>query len=133
MTIKHFTAMAVAVGTLFGASAASATVGVATLTGTLGYNGDNAAATGLFGPAAGQGFTAVFTFDTALGHHALDPGLSEVNYGGMITGPYDSPILAASLTINGVTRAFTSEQYGNAQTFDHGNDDEILWVATGRR
>jgi hypothetical protein len=131
MNIKHLATMAVAAGAIFGASAASATVGVATLTGTLGYNGDNAAATGLFGPAAGQAFTAVFTFDTALGHHDLAPGISEVNYGGAITGPYDSPILAASLTINGVTRAFTSELYGNAQTFDHGADDEILWVATG--
>lgn len=128
--VSNFAAAAAAICVLAGASAASATVGVATFTGTLGFNGDNAAATGLFGPAAGAAFIAVYTFDTALGYHELVPGNREVNYGGSVY-PLDTPILSASLTINGVTRAFSGSVYGNAQTFNHGDRDEILWVATG--
>lgn len=137
MRLKAFAAAAALAAALSGATAASATVGHAVFTGTV---ANNASRNNVFGAVAGQDFTAIWDFDTALGVHALSPGNSESNYGGVVTGPNVSPILFASLTINGITRAFDASDYGNNQTYTQivgiggGHtvfEDDILFVANG--
>jgi hypothetical protein len=136
LPVRIAAAGAIAAAALLGASAANATLGEAVFTG---YVQAGVGATGPFGEIGGQAFTAIYDFDTSLGHHDLSPGVEEVNYGGTITGQATNPMLSASLTINGITQTFNPSAYGNDQTFTQfvGTpsgpqlSDDILFVAQG--
>ena len=127
-----FAALATVVTVLAGASSASAAVGVATFTGKVISSND---VSGVFGtPGAslvGLDFTETWTFETGLGVHGFNPGVSESNYGGSqyepghqaynpgMFGPesYNSPTLFATLKINGITADFLGDTYGNNQVY----------------
>ena len=92
---------------------ASAAVYTATYTGTVSSGFDS---TGVFGVAAtsltGDAFTAVYTYNTALGVRATVPGVSDsVTGGSYISQP---SVASATLTINGVTVSFSGAQASSA-------------------
>lgn len=85
---------------------------VATLTGTVDTGQD---AVGAFGTAgsnlAGATYTASFRYDTSLGERLTDATYDTVA-GGIAHGGFTSPILDATLTINGSTQHFASNFNG---------------------
>lgn len=129
MKTKLLLAVAVIAISTLAESAAQAAVGTATFTGTVTSLTDSA---GLFsGAKVGDAFTSVWTLDTELGNHAVNPGNVQYAYGGSqyepghssydpsMFGPssYNSPVLSANLTINGITVGFLGDTYGNGQTY----------------
>lgn len=111
------TIVGTAAALLLGAAPAAAVVKVATYSGTLAAGQDH---TGVFGPAGGDlsgaAFVARFTYDKALGGtRSSDGSTFDYSYGGAIDGN-GSPILSASLTINGVTKTLAGDYFGVAYT-----------------
>jgi hypothetical protein len=104
----------------------AATVMIATFTGSVFSGGDG---TGFFGlgqnaDLAGEGFTAIFRYDTSLGIATTSPV-----YDGRLGGPQNgtvSPIVFASLEINGVTDML--EVFGNGSANVHRGFD--TWEQT---
>lgn len=111
---------------------ASAALIQETVTGTVSAGRDN---TGEFGVAntnlTGASFTAIYSFDTSLGHYVHD-SLGSVVSGGPINGS-TSPLLSASMTINGHTLlipgGWSSGMIGETSTVNLFADD---LTATGR-
>ena len=101
----------VGLGIACGAAPAEASVVDVTITGTLTDGYDQ---TGLFvapgGDLTGQGFTARFRFDTSIGL-AINAGFYDDVHGGDYQG-VASPLLSASLTINGHSQSIYG-QYQN--------------------
>jgi hypothetical protein len=120
MSMRRILLVAAAAACVTGfANSASATVMIATYTGTVTTGQD---LTGEFGSQAdlsGLSYVATFRYDTALG----DPGFSsppgfDDRMGGSnywLSG-FASPILAATLTLEGVTRSFSVDSFGDIET-----------------
>lgn len=105
------------------AGTASAATYTATYTGTISGAVGGTDNDGLFGPAGdslvGASFTAVFTYDPALGTRSTYAGTDQV-VGGLHTSTINpasttSPILSDSLTINGLSVSLDPSQYGLAE------------------
>jgi hypothetical protein len=109
-------AAAAAAGLIALAQPASATVMVATYTGTVTTGQD---LTGEFGSQvdlSGLSYVATFRYDTALGSTGFSsPPDFDERAGGPSYWPsgFASPILAATLTLEGVTRGFSMDSYGD--------------------
>jgi hypothetical protein len=109
-------AAAAAAGLLATAGPASAVVMIATFTGQV---SDGADATNFFGLGAtldNASFTATFRYDTALGLAETIPGVRDARSGGPDLGA-PSPILSATLRINGVTDVLPTSLNGRANVF----------------
>jgi len=94
------------------AASADAAVMVASYSGVF-FSGNDQA--GIFvtpnGSLAGYRFVASYTYDTALGVRTTVPGVSDKILGGDSTGDA-TPILSATLSLNGVTYDFSSNYHG---------------------
>ena len=64
----------------------------------------------------GQAYTATYVYDTALGVRTTDPAYDYV-YGGSVYG-VDSPIVSATVTIDGDTSSVNGDYYGLAYQTD---------------
>lgn len=111
------TIITAAAAVMLGAAPAAAVVKVATYSGTLASGQDR---TGVFGPAGGDlggaAFVASFTYDKALGgSQSTDGSTYQYSFGGVADGN-GSPIVSASITINGFTKALIGDYYGVAYT-----------------
>jgi len=106
--------VAAAVGVLTLANPASATVMLATYTGTVESGSDTTSFFGLGGGLAGAAFTAVFKYDTTVG--LVNPDVNDGRIGGPTFGGV-SPILSATLQINGVKDVFDVFEDGAANVF----------------
>lgn len=102
-----------------GALSAQAAV-VVTWTGTVSDGNDTADYFGV-GPNAnplgnlqGQSFTAQFTIDPTIGSVTTAADYLDVR-GGTFTGAFASPLISATLTINGVTYSYGSSYFGAYQ------------------
>lgn len=107
-------AAAAAMGLLTVATPASPTVMLATYTGTVSGGYDITDVFGLNGDFAGVGFKAVFKYDSTLG--LVNPDVDDGRIGGPTFGGV-SPILAATLEINGVTDTFDTFEDGAANVY----------------
>ena len=109
-------AAAASAGLIALAQPASATVMVATYTGTVTQGQD---LTGEFGSKvdlSGLSYVATFRYDTALGSTGFSsPPSFDERAGGTNYWPggFASPILAATLTLEGVTRSFSMDSLGD--------------------
>lgn len=107
--MRFMTFAAATLAAVIGGTAARAELVEAVFTGTI-YNSSDA--TGVFGLGSGsnvlddQEFTLTYVYDTSAGAEMTDTGL-DVIYGGDMWGP--SPVVSASLTINGVTLTFDGD------------------------
>ncbi|MBL8220016.1 MAG: PEP-CTERM sorting domain-containing protein [Bryobacterales bacterium] len=115
---KSFLALAAAALAL-GALPSRADV-VVTWTGTV-FDGNDPADYFGVGPNAnplgnlqGQAFTARFQIDPTVGSVISTPDFLDVR-GGTFTGAFPSPVISATLTINGVTFSFGSNYFGGYQ------------------
>ncbi len=115
---KRFLAFGVAALAL-GALSAQAAV-VVTWTGTV-FDGNDPADYFGVGPNAnplgnlqGQAFTAQFTIDPTVGSVTSAADYFDVR-GGTFTGAFASPLISATLTINGVTYSYGSSYFGGYQ------------------
>ena len=111
----------VSVAGLLAATDANASVMVATFTGQVQSGAD---VTGVFGAIqdlAGVSFVATFTYDpSAAVSRTINPGHSDLIQGGASVGPaVPSPMLDATMTINGHTVHFGSSDLGLALTSHH--------------
>ena len=113
--MKHMT-----LATMFGVAAALAAPAaarhkVATYTGVVATGSDVA---GLFGAAgrdlAGLSFVTVYTYDTTRGRRIVTPANDSIDGGTAENGTATEPFTAATLTIDGVTRALNLDFYGIA-------------------
>ncbi|MBS1825046.1 MAG: PEP-CTERM sorting domain-containing protein [Acidobacteria bacterium] len=93
---------------------------VVTWTGTV-FDGNDPADYFGVGPNAnplgnlqGQAFTAQFTIDPTVGSITTAPDYFDVR-GGTFTGAFASPLISATLTINGVTYSYGSNYFGGYQ------------------
>jgi hypothetical protein len=108
-----------AVATVTGGAAGAAVI-EATWTGTVfsGYDETDFWGTGST-DLAGLSYTMTFTYDTALGARSTVPGVSDYVFGGgAYFGSPATPILSASLKINGVTGSSAGSHSGQALTND---------------
>ncbi|MBL8217299.1 MAG: PEP-CTERM sorting domain-containing protein [Bryobacterales bacterium] len=109
------TLLALALGAMLGATSLPAAPIVVTWTGTVLNGIDDTSVFGLGTGAdlTGRAFTAIFQVDPAGGLLTSSPGFAQIrggtNFGG---GTYASPLLLASLTINGNTYNFSSDYFG---------------------
>lgn len=111
--MRFMTVAAATLAAVIGGTAARAELVEAVFTGTIynSYDGTNT-----FGLGSGtnvlddQEFTLTYVYDTSAGAEWTDSGLDMI-YGGDMWGP--SPVVTASLTINGVTLTFD----GNTESF----------------
>ncbi|WP_293452805.1 PEPxxWA-CTERM sorting domain-containing protein [Phenylobacterium sp.] len=119
---------ACAAGIFAAAVPASAAVMVATYTGVISSGSDTDDLFGLGGNLSGATFSASFTYDTSIFdfHTTMDDGSSHYD---RISGySENTPIIAASVTINGVTDVFrldgvtydfARQQYNHTPTYDY--------------
>lgn len=112
LNLRGAMAAMTAAGCLAGAAPASAAVMLATFTGTVAQGGDYTDFFGLGGVLDNANFTAIFKYDTSLGIATTGP-MVDVRSGGPTWGGV-SPILSASLVINGVTDVFNTSGNGSA-------------------
>jgi hypothetical protein len=126
MMSRWVAAVVVSATVMGAASGAGARVMTATYTGTVSAGEDLTGEFGLLGDMAGQSFVGIFKFDPGLaGIHDIFPGHAENAYGGDYYEPgLGSPIVDATLTINGITRHFGEGYgegvlYGQASTNTH--------------
>ena len=110
--LSKFAVGAAGIAALLAASAASASVFVATYTGTVYDSHDY---TGVFGGAGssldGDAFTAKYVYDTAVGYR-YTPGNWDQIYGGSSYG-VPSPV-NATISINGITQVIAGNYSGEA-------------------
>jgi hypothetical protein len=93
---------------------------------------------GLFGtPGAslnGDAFTVVYGIDTTCGGHCFStttgPTYNDA-VGGTVEGGTTSPFISAFITINGITQAIGTAEYGVTRAFNSGNDNEVLQSTSG--
>jgi len=117
---SKFAAAVSAFALLAGPSAASAATVTITYAGTVssGYDG-----TGVFGSAGGDltgdSYTATYVFNTSLGNTALSTPTELILNGGAGAFGIPTPLVNASLTINGVTVSVP------------GGDQDLIWVLGG--
>ena len=104
---------ALVIGALLGVTSLTAAPIVVTWTGTVGSGIDDVSVFGLGTGAdlAGIAFTAVYQVDPLGGSQVIVPGFASLT-GGTFTGPFSSPLLLSSLTINGNTYNFGSAYFG---------------------
>jgi hypothetical protein len=104
----------VATGIALSAGAADAAVMQATWTGTVFSGVDQ---TDYWGTGssdlAGQSFVMTFVYDTLAGIRANSPGISDRAYGGTAYGGSPTPMLSATLRINGQTGSSTATTSGD--------------------
>jgi hypothetical protein len=115
--MRHLVSSLAAVACLSLAAPASATKMIASYSGSVGAGSADATDFfGLGGGLVGADFTASFLYDTSLGFSTTN-----ANYDSRTGGPFFgggvSPILGASLTINGVTDVFEDGYEGAVNVF----------------
>jgi hypothetical protein len=119
MVKSTFSVVAAAAFGLVLANPAAAAVKVATYTGSVitGYD-----TTGVFGVAntslVGATWTAQYTYDRSLSTVNFSGSNYDSSYGGTDYGG-PSPIIAATITINGVTRSIPSDTYAEASVGEY--------------
>ena len=130
MTKISFAATAAIGAALVAAAPAAAIVKIATYTGIVVYGYD---LTGEFGTPntdlAGANWTATFTYDKTLGGYQYSDLTADDSQGGTSVGT-GSPILSATITINGVTKTGAGQTLGKAYTSStpavaHLSDDSL--------
>ena len=117
MLLFRMLACTAAAAALLTAMPAAAIVKVATYTGTI---RDGIDETGVFGAAgsdlAGLSYVATYTYDRALGFLITDGVHYDESYGGTFPNLAASPVISATLTINGITKILFGEWEGYIQT-----------------
>ena len=112
----HMLAAVGVASALIVAQPAAAAVKIATYTGTIASGLD---VTGIFvapgADLAGYAYVATYTYDWTLGGTRFSDGITNYSYGGLSQGN-GSPVLAATFTLNGVTKSLTGSFYGVAFT-----------------
>lgn len=113
-------AAAVAAAGILSAMPAAAVVKIATFSGTVTYGYDT---TGVFGAAntdlTGVSWVTTYTYDRTLGGNQFTDSYRDESWGGLGYGNFSSPIISASITINGVTKYITGADYGYLLTMNH--------------
>lgn len=109
---------------LTGASPAAAGIITVTYTGSFLYGTDRA---GVFGAAGADltndTFTALYQFDTNEGQLTLSPTRNAL-VGGSYWG-YATPLVDATLTVNGASIAFGGSYYGHVMSNDNGGFSDL--------
>lgn len=79
---------------------------------------------------AGLSFTATYRFDTTIGSLVTGPGSADLRGGDNFgtPGTVPSPLVSASLTINGVTVAFTGGYFTGYSRWNNGTDRSSVYT-----